>query len=218
MNPVYKVVEPLDWITPTLFLSMVVLTLGKYLFQSRFSHFLILPFNDRYVVLYNKRGRLLNGFHILMTIFQLINFSLFVFLVQKNLLGISNASAIPVFFTIMKILILFQLAKLLLQFAKGFVFNTTKLISGILFSKLSYLNYSSLVMFVGNIALTYIFKGSETVIYIVLIPIISINLIGVAKLLKKHQKAIISYPLYFILYLCTLEIAPLVIVGSYLKD
>ncbi|WP_420603891.1 DUF4271 domain-containing protein [Flagellimonas sp.] len=218
MNPIYKVANAVDWITVVLFFSMVVLALGKYLFQGRFLNFLILPFNNRYVVLYNKKGQLLNWFHILLTIFQLVNLSLFIFLIQKGLLASPAESSITVFFTIMGVLILFQMVKLLLQYTKGFVFNTLDLVSELMFNKISYLNYSSLIMFISNIILVYIFEDSKIVIYTALILIVSINLIGVAKLLKNHQKAIISYFLYFILYLCTLEIAPLVIVGSYLKD
>jgi len=47
--------------------------------------------------------------------------------------------------------------------------------------------------------------------------ILLINAIGIAKLLKNYQKALFPYFMYFILYLCTLEIAPLVLIGSYLK-
>ncbi len=219
MNPVYKTVDSLDWITILLFVSLVVLALGKYLFQSRFLNFIILPFNNKYVVLYNKKGRLLNWFHILLTLFQLINLSLFLFLIQKTFFANTLENFILTPFVIILIgVILFQLVKLLLQFTKGFVFNTQELISEVLFSKLSYFNHSSLVMFVSNVILVYIAKDAKIVFYTAFILIVFINAIGLAKLLKNHQKAIIPYFFYFILYLCALEIAPLVIVGTYLKD
>lgn len=219
MNPVYKTVDSLDWITVLLFVSLVVLALGKYLFQSRFLNFIILPFNNRYVVLYNKKGRLLNWFHILLTLFQLINLSLFLFLVQRTFFpnALETLTLAP-FILILIGAVLFQLVKLLLQFAKGFVFNTQELISEVLFSKLSYFNHSSLVMFVSNVIIVYIAKDTEIVFYTAFILIAFINAIGLAKLLKNYQKAIIPHFFYFILYLCTLEIAPLVIVGTYLKD
>ncbi len=218
MNPIDKVVVSLDWITIVLFASMVVLALGKYLFQSKFLNFIILPFNNRYVVLYNKKGRLLNWFHILLTIFQLINFSLFLFFVQKTFFDAQSNSNLFIFFVIAGVLLLFQLIKLLLQFTKGYIFNTTNLVSELQFNKISYLNHSSLVMFISNVLLAYIFKDSRIIIYSTIILIVSINIIGLVKLLKNYQKAIIPYFFYFILYLCALEIAPLVIVGSYLKD
>lgn len=217
MEPIYKVVESLDWMTLVLFFSMVLLTLGKYLFQNRFTNFMILPFNNKYLVFYHKKGRLLNWFYILLTLFQLVNLSLFVFLVQRAFYS-SPTDDLTFFFMVMGGLVLFQLLKILLQVAKGFVFNTLGLVSELLFNKTSYLNHSSLVMFMANVILIYIFKDSKTVIYMAFILIVSINAIGLVKLVKNHQKVIISNFLYFILYLCTLEIAPLIIVGSYLKD
>ncbi|AWX44110.1 hypothetical protein HME9304_01110 [Flagellimonas maritima] len=217
MNPIYKTVETLDWITITLFLSLVFLAFGKYLFQNKFLSFIILPFNNRYIVMHNKKGRLLNWFHMLMTLFQLINFSIFIFLLYKTFFTLQENN-FHTFFIIMGVLILFQLSKMLLQFAKGFVFDTQGLISELLFNKTTYLNHSSLVMFVCNVLLVYVTKDSKMIISIALTLILSINFIGLARLLKNYQNVILANFFYFILYLCTLEIAPLVIVGSYLKD
>lgn len=218
MNPIQHSVESLDWMTLMLFVSMLVLAMVKYLFGNKFFSFMILPFNNKYIMLNSKKGRqLLNWFHILFTIFQIINFSLFVFLIQKAF-GKPSQDGLVLFLVIMGLLVLFQLAKILFQYGKAFVFNTTVLISDLLFNKTSYFNYSSLVMFVGNLILIYILKDSKAVIYITTVLILSINIIGLIKLLKNYQKAIIPYFFYFILYLCTLEIAPLVIIGSYLKD
>nr|WP_299171753.1 DUF4271 domain-containing protein [uncultured Allomuricauda sp.] len=217
MNPIYKVVDSMDWMTIVLFLSMVILALGKYLFQARFLNFIILPFNNRYVVLHSKKGRLLNWFHILLTLFQLINLSLFLFLVIKTFFGFEEDPLLS-FLMIMGVVVLFQLVKLALQFVKGYVFNTQSLIAELLFNKTSYLNYSSLIMFVANVVLIYIAGSSKIVFYVAFILIVSINAIGFIKLLKNYQKAIVPNLFYFILYLCTLEIAPLVIVGTYLKD
>ncbi|MGX1928468.1 DUF4271 domain-containing protein [Flagellimonas sp. 2504JD4-2] len=217
MNPVYKVVDSLDWMTMVLFLSMVVLALGKYLFQNRFLNFIILPFNNKYVVLHSKKGRLLNWFHILLTLFQLVNFSLFLFLVAKTFFNFETEDLL-FFFIIMGGVVLFQLLKLVLQLVKGYIFNTQNLIAELLFNKTSYLNYSSLIMFVANVILIYIANDSKIVFYVAFILIVSINAIGFVKLLKNYQKAVVPHLFYFILYLCTLEIAPLVIVGTYLKD
>ncbi|MEP3384826.1 MAG: DUF4271 domain-containing protein [Flavobacteriaceae bacterium] len=203
-----------------LFISLVVLAFIKYLFGNKFLSFMILPFNNKYIVLNSKKGRqLLNWFHILFTLFQLINFSLFAFLIQKTFWTETEPLNDQLFFlAIIGLLILFQLIKTLLQFSKGFVFNTTGLISDLLFHKTSYFNYSSLVMFVSNVVLIYILKDSKTIIYVAIILIIFINAIGLINVLKNYQKAIIPHFFYFILYLCTLEIAPLIIIGSYLKD
>ena len=218
MNPIDKVVFSIDWITILIFLSLVLLTLGKYLYQSRFMNFMILPFNDKYILLHNKKGQLLNWFHILLTLFQLLNLALFLFLVQKHLLDNPLGDNLTAFFWILGFLIPFELSKMGLQYLKGFVFETIQLISELIFHKISYLNFSSLIMLIGNIIIIYILRDSKMVIYATILLVLAINGIGVIKLLKNLQKALIPHVLYFILYLCTLEIAPLVLIGSYLKD
>lgn len=218
MNPVYKNIASLDWTALVLVLGLVILTLGKYWFQGRFFNFLALPFNDKYIVLYSKKGRLASWFHIMMTLFQLINFSLFIFLVQRVFLAAPENGSLAVFFIIVGSVLGFQILKATLQHIKGFVFNTQELILEAIYCKVTYLNYSSLIMFLVNVILVHVLKDSKTVIYTALALILSINAIGLIKLLKTYEKVVVAHLFYFILYLCTLEIAPLVVIGSYLTD
>ncbi|MCB0371547.1 MAG: DUF4271 domain-containing protein [Muricauda sp.] len=217
MNPIAKTIHSLDWMTLVLFLSLVVLALGKYLSHAKFVNFMILPFNDKYVLLYNKKGQLVNWFHFLLTFFQLVNLSLFVYLSMQTFDMVQFDNPWLSFLMVIGSIALFELLKLALQSFTGFVFNMQDLIAGLIFSKTSYLNYSSLVIFLANVLLTYVLTGSKSTIYITIVLIILINGIGVVKLLKNYQKALFPYFVYFILYLCALEIAPLVLIGSYLK-
>ncbi|WP_127137251.1 DUF4271 domain-containing protein [Flagellimonas oceanensis] len=217
MEPIEKTITSLDWMTLTLFMALVVLALGKYLYHRKFLNFIILPFNDKYILLHNKKGQFSHWFHLLLTVFQLINLSLFIFLVSKSFELIPFEKNISTYFIILGALTLFELVKFLLQMLTGIVFNSLSLIGGLVFSKVSYLNYSSIAMAIANILLIYITTDSKTIIYVAISVIILINGIGGIKLLKNHQKALFPYFMYFILYLCTLEIAPLVLIGSYLK-
>ncbi|WP_421824111.1 DUF4271 domain-containing protein [Flagellimonas oceanensis] len=217
MEPIEKTITSLDWMTLTLFMALVVLALGKYLYHRKFLNFIILPFNDKYILLHNKKGQFSHWFHLLLTVFQLINLSLFIFLVSKSFELIPFEKNITTYFIILGALTLFELVKFLLQMLTGIVFNSLSLIGGLVFSKVSYLNYSSIAMAIANILLIYITTDSKTIIYVAISVIILINGIGGIKLLKNHQKALFPYFMYFILYLCTLEIAPLVLIGSYLK-
>ena len=113
-------------------------------------------------------------------------------------------------------LILFLVAKIFFQLGNGFVFNTNRVITEFIFKKLSYFNYSGLVMFLANVLLAYVLKESTTVVYIALGLILFINGMGLALLIRNHQNFITANFFYFILYLCALEIAPLVIIGSYI--
>ena len=73
MDPVYRTVEANDWITILIFGSLLFVLLAKSLFYSRFLNFIILPFNNKYIFMYNKKERLFNWFHVLLTFFQIIN-------------------------------------------------------------------------------------------------------------------------------------------------
>ncbi|WP_394974706.1 DUF4271 domain-containing protein [uncultured Croceitalea sp.] len=218
MEIIYRNIESLDWVTLTILISLLLLTLSKYLFKGMFSNFIILPFNNKYVTLYNKKGKLLNWFHLLLTLFQLINFSLFIFLVT-NILHQESTNNTPVlFFTFLGVLIAYLLIKISLQMINGYVFDSNNLVSGLIFNKISYFNYSSCIAFLANIILTYVLYDSKPVIYVAIFSIILINGIGLVNALRNHQKLISINVFYFILYLCALEIAPIVIIGSYLND
>nr|WP_321415877.1 DUF4271 domain-containing protein [uncultured Allomuricauda sp.] len=217
MEPIEKTIVSLDWMTITLFTSLVVLTLGKYLFHKKFLNFIILPFNDKYILLHNKKGQFSHWFHLLLTLFQLVNFSLFIFHVLNTFDLFPLKGTVINYVLIFGFLALFELIKFLLQIFTGFVFNNIGFVGSLIFSKISYLNYSSIIICIANILLIYITPDSKTTIYVALSLIFLINGIGFTKLLKNHQKALFPYFMYFILYLCALEIAPLVIIGSYLK-
>ena len=70
MEPVLREIGREDWITLIIFSSVIFLVLAKSLFYGRFLNFIILPFNNKYIFLYNKKDRLMNWFHIFFTAFR----------------------------------------------------------------------------------------------------------------------------------------------------
>lgn len=220
MEPILRNIQHVDWITLLLFGSLIMVVLAKSTFYNRFLNFIILPFNNKYVFMYNKKEKLLNWFHIFFTIFQVINFSLFIYLAFQVLFedtsfALFDSYGYPI---VLAAVLLFLLVKVSLQLGNGFIFNSNRTISELIFKKLSYLNYSGLVMFTANMILCYVFKGSAMVVYVAIALILLINAIGWVTLLKNHQNFLAGNFFYFILYLCALEIAPFVIIGSYLND
>ncbi len=206
-----------SWITLLIFGSLIFVIVAKKLFHARFLNFIILPFNNKYIFMYNKKEKLGNWFHVFFTIFQIINFSLFLFLSYQILVSDVNYSKPVIYFVILGGLVLFLTLKIILQLSNGFVFNNNKIITEIIFKKMSYLNHSSILMFIANVILTYIAKDSSIVVYITISLVILENSIGLIDLLKNHQKFLANNFFYFILYLCALEIGPIIIVRSLLK-
>jgi len=218
MEPILRNIVVMDWITILIFLSLLFLVLAKGVFYTRFLNFIILPFNNKYIFMYNKKEKLLNWFNLFCGLFLIINFSLFLYLGRNILFEPDQNSAIVVFPLILGSLVLFLFIKLGLQMGNGLIFGTQKTISEVIFKKLSYFNYSGLIMFVANVILTYIAIGSKAVLYVAFFLILLVNVIGWITILRNHQKFITSNFFYFILYLCALEIAPFILIGSFLKD
>ncbi len=217
MEPAFRTITAYDWVTLIIFISLVLLVIAKILFGSRFMNFIILPFNSKYIFMYNKKDRLIHGFHLFLTAFQILNFSLYLFWVLSVLQG-PNSSQSPLFFLmILGLMLGFVVLKILLQLGNALVFDNYKTISEFIFKKLSYLNYSSGIMFVSNIIFAYIEPGSLAVVYASIFLILVVNMIGWVTLIKSRQKFITAYFFYFILYLCALEISPLVIIAHYLN-
>ena len=216
MEAIPRTIYTADWITIVPFASVFFLVLAKSFFYARFLNYIILPFNNKYIFIYSKKDMLFNWFNVFFTIFQLLNCSLFIYLAFNILGGSDTGNSPKMFFMIAGSLILFLVAKIFFQLGNGFVFNTNRVITEFIFKKLSYFNYSGLVMFLANVLLAYVLKESTTVVYIALGLILFINGMGLALLIRNHQNFITANFFYFILYLCALEIAPLVIIGSFI--
>ena len=217
MEPITRTFAQTDWITLTLTGSLLCMLLAKSFYYSRFFNFIILPFNNKYIGMYTKKEKLFNWFHILLSIFQIINTTLFIFFLWRAFIRPTDEKNPYIFPLLLAAVFIFLSAKTLLQLINGFIFNNYRTFNELIFKKLSYLNYSGIVLFISNVLLTYVFIDSKIVILAALILFPIINIMGWVTVIRNYQKFISSYFFYFILYLCALEIAPLVIMGSFLK-
>ncbi|MEM8509168.1 MAG: DUF4271 domain-containing protein [Bacteroidota bacterium] len=218
MDAISRSVSNWDWITLILFVGLVIITVGKYFFKASFFSFVALPFNRKYLTINKKKGRLFNGFHILLTVFQVLNISLFLFLTRSYAQGEDPDASPYLFWVVLALLCIYLLIKIILQLGNGYFFENSPLMMNLIFEKLSYFNYSGILAFVGNLLLIYIFHNYLPVAYTVILLILVINGIGLTNIFRNHQKLIVPNIFYFILYLCTLEIAPLVIFISFLNS
>lgn len=218
MNPIYRSITYLDWMTLILLFCLVLLVLGKYLFKTSFFNFIILPFNNKYITFSKKKGKLLYGFHLIMSVFQIANLSLFLF-ISRNIFFGQHLAAFPEFYIVVIIgILVFILVKTVLQIGNGYFFENNELMTDIIFEKLTYFNYGGLIAFLGNVLVIYVFPGHRPIIYLIFLLLIGINGIGIIKILRTHQKLIMGNTFYFILYLCTLEISPIAVLISYLNS
>ncbi len=204
-----------NWITIVLVLCLLIFALAKVVDGKKFYDFMILPFNNKYLLLYNKTGKSSSGFSILLSLFQLLSVSLF-FWINLDFFNLKFVNTSGTGYLAMLIgLSSFFLIKIFIQKIIGYLFNIEELIDTYIFKKVSYLNYSSILLLIAVSLMLYAFNDSSLVVYLAVISFLLINIIGWVFTVRIHQKVISHKIFYFILYLCALEIAPYVFIGLY---
>ncbi len=205
-----------EWLTIFIVIGILFMTLSKVLFSRRFTDFLTVIGNSKYLKIYAKEQKFIDSFDSLMFVNLIISVSIFSFIAFNSIIEPMDFDII----IFLKILFAFAsiiLIKVLIERLIGSLFDIDKLIDSYLFQKTSYKNYSGFVLLPINILLLFTLTPSKIVIYAIFILIILINLIGFITSFKTYQKQVLGNLFYFILYLCALEIGPYVILFKVIK-
>ena len=206
-----------DWFTVFIVLSLGFLTLAKILFARRFDDFIEVIGNSKYLKIYARDQKFIDGFDTLIFLNLIISVSVFSFLVYSEFVNPAEFDLVQ-FFRLLFGIGALVLIKVLLERLIGSLFEIDSLIDSYLFQKTTYKNYTGLILLPVNILLIYTFSSSKFIIYFILAIILLINLIGFITSFKNHQKTLLNNFFYFILYLCTLEIAPYLILYWFISN
>ncbi len=201
-----------NWITFLFVFLLAILVVVNYLFPIKLLEFSSFFKKKQFYTKYSKTFVALDVFFLLVTFFSCLLYSFFIY---KLLLYYKNEVYYNSFFFYLRlvgvtfgyILVRFFLGKFINNF-----FKDKKFQEHILFYKWLFLSKMAFYIFPLIIVFHYY---NLTYFYLVLGVIMAIILVyNYFDLLLKNQKYIFKHLFYFILYLCTLEIAPLII---YLK-
>lgn len=196
-----------DWATVLFVLAIAIITLNKSIFSVRFNEFLKLGYSDKYNKVYKDTNNLLNWFTISMFIIQLISFSFFILL----LLSFFNYTKTDNYITYIQIvtfLFVFVLSKFLIEKIVGTAIDSESVVDQFNLIKTNYRAFLGFILLPVNIVLYYNKVPMKEVFYIILGIFLLYNVFTYYFLVKTYQKIILGKLFYFILYLCTLEIAP----------
>lgn len=191
-------------------LGLCILAFAKYAFSNRFSDYLWVIGNSKYLKIYAREQKFIDQFDSLLFVNLIISLSIFSFVGYNTFvdsLPFDLTTFIKLFVGIGAIILI----KILLERLIGSLFDIDELIDSYIFQKTNYKNYIGLFLLPINIILIYAIQPTATIMYVVIAFIILINLIGFITSFKTHQKTILNNLFYFILYLCALEIAPYII-------
>ncbi len=207
MQYVERSIESLDWITLLLAGCFIVLALVSVRYQKRFEDFVKLPISNNFFIAKGNTEELKHPFNILLFGIQIISISLFILLFFPNE-GSINSS---LFFQILIGTSVFVAIKVFIEKMIGTIFSLDSVINTYLFKKLIYTNYLSFFIFLMNLVFYYTFKPNLNTLFIFTSIFILFYSLIIYYSLKNHRTLILSNLFYFILYLCTLEISPFII-------
>lgn len=210
-----------NWIFIVFLIGFSLITFIKLNLTPQFQEFLKLPINNKYILIYGKKEKVRFIFIFLFSFLQWISVSvLLYFLLKFYGFSLEKWSIPDVFFiafVFLGVQIFFWL-KLGIQYFVMYVFNLEEFAKNFIFIRLTYSNYAGFVLFFLNIFAFYGLAANRMFFYYSAFCFISILFLGGITFYKLHQKRIKSYFFYFILYLCTLEIAPFLFVAFLLKN
>ena len=206
-----------EWFTIFIVMALVFLAISKFLYSRRFEDFLAVIGNSKYLKIYARDQKFIDGFDTLLFLNLVISVSIFSFLTYSVFVNPGEFDLIQFFKTLFGVSAL-VLIKVLLERLIGSLFEIDALIDSYLFQKTTYKNYIGLILLPINILLIYTFSPSKVIIFIILALIFLVNLIGFVTSFKNHQKTLINNLFYFILYLCALEIGPYLILYRLILD
>jgi len=198
----------IDWITLIFTSCIIVMTVTKLLFPKRFNAFIYLPITNKYFLVQGKDDTLNHGFNILLFVIQLLAVSLFIYLIFNELGYVTKNSPWLFYVQICAAYFVFIGIKLFLEKIIGYLFNIEQLMNQYLYQKLTYRNYIGIFILACSILMVYSFGSNQTFLLIILALALGFNGFGLLLSYKNFRSKLMPHFLYFILYLCALEIAP----------
>lgn len=202
-----RIIENKDWATLLFVFSFAIIAVTKSVFENRFADFSKLIVSDKYNKIYKESSQLFSWFNISLLFVQFISITFFIQLIFAYF-GLGSKYDWVLFIQLATICTVFILSKFLIEKIIAVAFDFEELIEQYNLQKVNYRTYISLCLLPINMLLYYVNNLPITVIYVLISLVLVANALTYLNSLKIYQKFIIGKLFYFILYLCTLEIAP----------
>ncbi|HSD07229.1 DUF4271 domain-containing protein [Flavobacterium sp.] len=202
-----RITDTSDWVTIVFILTLGIIATTKSLYENRFEDFTKLIFSDKYARIYRDSSHLMGVFSISLFFVQIISFSFFIQILLSRF-GYGEKTDWVLFIQIFTFVIYFILSKFLIEKIIATTFQIEELVEQFNLQKVTYRTYVGLLLLPVDIILFYYDSILKNIPLIVLYSILALNVLLYLFSIKNYRKEIFSKLFYFILYLCTLEIAP----------
>ena len=201
-----------DWITLIFVLLFGLFALSKYVNNERFVRLFSLVYSRNYLVLYQKQTPVLvNSFHIIFAVIQVLTFALTIFIAIKAYNSVARELELTFFLTILAGVFTFFVLRFFLGKFLAVIFEREKDFEYVTYLKMSYLSNFCLLIFPVLLIAYYAQYNSVKFSFFVFILAVILLLLYYVLIIRNNQKMILKRLFYFILYLCALEIAPIIL-------
>lgn len=199
-----------EWFTGFMVLGLLCITMAKLMFTKRFLDFIGVLGNSKYLKLYSRDQKFVDGFDTLLFFNFVIALSIFSYHSYLTFVP-EHRFQLDVFLKLLLGITALSVIKVLVERLIGSLFEIDKMMDAYLFQKTSYKNFSGFVLLPINALLLYTLEASKIIVAAVILGVFLINLIGFLTSFKNHQNTVTPNIFYLILYLCALEIGPYLI-------
>lgn len=196
-----------DWATLLFLVAFVAIAINRNVFGPRFNEFMRLAVSDKYTKIYKESANIRSGFTVSLFFVQMISLSFFVLLILSQFYNKDKHNGI-LYIQIFTFLTVFILSKYLIEKIIATSFKIEEFAEQFNLLKVNYRTYIGLILLPVNIFLFYNPIKNNVIYIILLLLILSFTSVTYLITLRAYQSLVSRKIFYFILYLCTFEIAP----------
>jgi len=206
-------ITSLDWVTLIFVGCFVLLAITKSLYPKLFEDFIKLPVSSNYFLSNGNEEQIKHPFNLLLLSIQFFSISLFIYLFFNN----DNFPNLLLFSQILIGVIVFIVVKISIEKLIGSIFSIEDIINEYTYKKSTYRNLLSLLLLIFNLFFYYSFTPNTQMLLIFFSVLVFLNIIILYSIYKKYSGVLFGNFFYFLLYLCTLEISPYILIYKVLK-
>ena len=204
-----------DAFTVIILSLIIIITLIRYNNHKKFNSLLKIFWNSSYLKKYKYEKITYYPFDYFLQINFVISLGLFVFIYNVTYNGNRLSFNFLEFLDIIQIIVAFLVLKNLTELVISWFFNIQWLTNLYLNEKINYNSLIGLIILPINVLILYFFNPSINVLFIFIYIILLLKLAAYINSFILHQKTIKKSWFYFILYLCTLEIIPYLLLYNF---
>lgn len=200
-----------DWLLLMLIGALLVLGLLRYRFPRRMAELMLLPINDKYFALEGRQKGIGHPFNLAMLGVQITAFGLLLAALKMTRSATPELLNFALFIKGILVISLYLILRYSLDWVVGYIFNCQKILSEYRYQRLSFHHLIALALLFLLTIMFFSALSFQTLTPVILFGVIFALFTTVIYSVRRNSATLITNFLYFILYICALEIAPYVL-------